>query len=151
MKDAGILSGNADGTFRPNGNINRAEFAKVVLLALNKEPTSARGMSFRRTKNAWYAPYVETAAELGIIEGYPDGSFRPAENINRAELFTMLARSFNGLEITGKNSFTDVPENIWYEEAATFAKEKKLLDFGTQFKPAEIMTRAEVVKQSFGY
>lgn len=150
LKDAGILSGNADGTFRPNGNINRAEFAKVVLLALNKEPTSARGNVFSDVpKNAWYAPYVETAAELGIIEGYPDGSFRPAENINRAELFTMLARSFNGLEITGKNSFTDVPENIWYEEAATFAKEKKLLDFGTQFKPAEIMTRAEVAEAVF--
>lgn len=150
LKDAGILSGNADGTFRPNDGINRAEFAKVMLLAIHKEPKSARGGVFSDVpKNEWFAPYVETAAELGIIEGYPDGSFRPANNINRAELFTMLARSFNGSHLSEKTYFSDVPQNIWYETAAQFAKEKKLLDFGNQFEPGKIMTRAEVAEAVF--
>lgn len=146
LKKKKILNGNPDGSFRPDGTINRAEFAKVMLLALDIDPTPAKGNRFSDVpKNAWYAEYVETAASLGIINGYPDGSFRPDGPINRAEVFAMIARASHKTLPT-YSSFRDVNSNAWFAAAAEFAKQNKLLDFDTSFYPELRMTRAEVAE-----
>lgn len=93
-----ILGGYPDGTFKPEGNITRAEFAKVVCLALGK------GGSANLLKNTasqfsdvlagqWYTGYVNVAVANGIIKGYADGTFRPNANISQAEAATMLLRT----------------------------------------------------------
>jgi hypothetical protein len=146
LKDKNILSGNPDGSFRPQGTINRAEFAKVILLALNIKPEPATGERFSDVpQDAWFATYAETAAKNGLIKGYPDGSFGPANTINRAELFTMLSRAAEQNEANG-SAFADVPEGSWFAAAAEFAGENELLDFGSRFYPAQVMTRAEVAE-----
>ncbi len=141
-----ILNGNPDGTFRPDAGINRAEFAKVILLALGVDPQNPERTSFSDVKlDAWFAKFVEAAARMDIIKGYPNGNFGPANNINRAELFTMLYRAVK--EQTGNgNNFADVPSDAWFAEAARFAKSKNLLDFGNSFEPSKVMTRAEVAE-----
>lgn len=146
LKKKEILSGNPDGSFRPNGGINRAEFAKVILLSLDIDPVPAKGNRFSDvSKNEWFAGYVETAANLGVINGYPDGSFRPAGNINRAEMFAMLARA-SKVALPKNSSFVDVPNTEWYASSAAYAQNNNLLDFGTQFYPASLMSRAEVAE-----
>lgn len=146
LKAKNILSGNPDGSFRPESSINRAEFAKVILLALDISPQSPQGKVFSDVAvNAWFASYAETAAGKGIVNGYPDGSFGPGKNINRAEVFAMLYRAANGKP--QKNSgFNDVPQDAWYADAAKFAKQNQLLDFGSKFEPGRVMTRAEVAE-----
>ena len=146
LKKKGILTGNPDGTFRPNGTINRAEFAKMMLLALDINPAPAKGNRFSDVpKNAWYSDYVETAASLGIITGYPDGTFRPDGTINRAEVFAMIARAAKD-RLPSYSSFSDVDSSAWYASAAGYAQQKKLLDFERYFYPSLKMTRAEVAE-----
>lgn len=146
LTEKNILNGNPDGTFRPEAGINRAEFSKVILLALGVDPENPESTSFRDVEiDAWFSKFVETAARMDIIKGYPDGSFGPANNINRAELFTMLYRAVQE-EAGSGNDFADVPSDAWFAEAARFAKRKNLLDFGNNFEPGKVMTRAEVAE-----
>lgn len=82
----GIVSGYADGSFRPDNEINRVEALKILLLAsgLNIEGDT---MNFTDTiKGAWYTRYVSFAQSLGIIGGYADGSFKPGNAIKRSEM-----------------------------------------------------------------
>lgn len=146
LKKKGIIKGNPDGSFRPNAPINRAEFAKILLLALNKEVQNPRGNIFTDVPaESWFAPFAETAASYGIIKGYPNGNFGAGNNINRAELFVMLSRSLENKEY-GSSSFADVPADAWFANAAAFAQENDLLDFGSSFLPSKAMTRAEVAE-----
>ena len=146
LKKEGIIKGNPDGSFRPNTPINRAEFAKILLLALKKEVQSPRGSIFTDVPaESWFAPFAETAASYGIIKGYPNGTFGAGNNINRAELFVMLSRSLDETKY-GSSNFADVPDDAWFADAAAFAEKNELLDFGNAFLPSKAMTRAEVAE-----
>jgi len=146
LKSRGIINGNADGTFRPNSEINRAEFSKVLLNALGIVPKSAFGKTFADvTRDAWFADFAETAAELGIIQGYPDGTFGAANSITRAELFTMLFRTAKQSS-PSSSFFSDVAADAWFSDGANFAAKNDLLDFGESFNPSSRMTRGEVAE-----
>ncbi len=85
-KAIGIVSGYADGSFRPDNEINRVEALKILLLAsgLNIEGDT---MNFSDTvRGAWYTKYVSFAQSLGIVGGYADGSFKPGNAIKRSEM-----------------------------------------------------------------
>ncbi len=146
LKKKNILKGNPDGSFRPNDTINRAEFAKIILLALKIDPEPATGSRFTDvSKDDWFASYAETAAKHGLINGYPDGTFGPGKIINRAELFTMLDRAVK-TNVSSATSFADVPKGAWFASAANFAGTNNLLDFQGDFLPSQPMTRAEVAE-----
>ncbi|MCM3762511.1 amidase family protein [Alkalihalobacillus oceani] len=59
----------------------------------------------------WAADYIDTLVELGLISGYPDGTFRPNASISRAEAARIIAREL-GLE-DGESSFADVAAGHW--------------------------------------
>lgn len=146
LKAKAVFAGNPDGSFRPESGINRAEFAKVILLALGINPRDPQGGKFTDVpRESWFAPFAETAAFRNIIKGYPDGRFGPTNQINRAELFTMLARADNKPS-TRAATFADVPKDSWFAEGAAFAQQYRLLDFGGRFEPESIMTRGEVAE-----
>ena len=93
----GALDGYPDGTFRPEGNLTRAQFCKMAVYAMNGE--SALGLYktitvFPDVKGShWAAPYVNLAAKgKGLIAGYPDGSFHPEETITAGQAVTILLR-----------------------------------------------------------
>lgn len=74
---AGILDGYEDGSFRPNASITRAEFTKIAV-SFFKHVGGASSNPFNDVPDsAWYAEFVKAAAELGLIDGYEDGTFRP--------------------------------------------------------------------------
>lgn len=101
MAGKGIAGGYPDGTFRPNANVTRAQFAALLIRTLGITEQAAKGGRFTDVAaKAWYAGAVETAAAAGLVGGYPDGSFKPNANITRQELAAMVTR---GLAYQGKD------------------------------------------------
>jgi uncharacterized secreted protein with C-terminal beta-propeller domain len=94
LKTAGVISGYPDGSYMPQNEINRAEFTKIVVGAIY---TDVKGSNcFPDVKEDWYAPYVCTAKEKGIIEGYPDGNFKPDAKIKFSEASKIIANTLGG-------------------------------------------------------
>lgn len=92
----GILNGYTDGTFRPSDVLTRAQFAKIVTCALDKEDDAfATGNVtnfYDVSQGYWAAPYINYVSKNKIIIGYSDGSFRPEQTITYAEAITVLVR-----------------------------------------------------------
>lgn len=106
LKEKGIVSGYPDGTFKPFQTINRAEFTKIVVGAGGYNPAqdpsgfdiySAGDLGFKDVQDgAWYVPYLRNAKENGVIGGYPDGTFKPAQDINFAEASKIIVVGTGG-------------------------------------------------------
>jgi len=90
----GIVHGNPDGTYKPDSNINRAEFTTIVINAIMDEKDVSGKNCFPDIEEEWYAKFVCTAKKEGIISGNPDGNFAPTDNINLAEASTILVNAF---------------------------------------------------------
>lgn len=103
----GIVEGYPDGTFKPGNSITRAEFAALVNRTFGYATFSSVEFS-DVNDDEWFAGDVSKAVGAGYIEGYPDGTFKPNENISRQEAALVLAR-INDLEKTGEvYDFTDM-------------------------------------------
>ncbi len=93
-------------------------------------------------------PFVRYLTDKGIFKGFPDGSFRPAENVTRAQAAKVMAMAKGLPEIKGGNpTFSDVPTDYWafgVIEAATKNGLFKGYSDGT-FKPEGVITRAEAI------
>lgn len=93
MKNGGFINGYEDGTFRPGRNITRAEFATI---ASSLDETSENTThSFSDISGHWAEDYIVDAVAKGWIAGYEDGTFRPEQNITRAEAMTIINRMLN--------------------------------------------------------
>lgn len=87
-----IINGMGDGTFAPDKNMTRAEFATITVKALGLTPKANN--SFTDVKSSdWFAPYVGTANSYGIVNGVGDNKFNPSGTITRQESATMVARA----------------------------------------------------------
>ena len=93
-----IIGGYPDGSFKPEGNITRAEVTKMICVALNggKEPNLATNatptFSDVRTNanSAWAEKYIESCYAQGIVSGVGGGKFAPAGNVTGTQLAKML-------------------------------------------------------------
>jgi len=104
LMDLGIIAGYPDGTFQPSRTLNRAEVAKIVVVATLGEQgeqmaTWLKGAySFPDVPaDHWASGYIMLAKNLGIVGGYPDGTFKPLNNVTHIELVKMLVEAA-GLE-----------------------------------------------------
>ncbi|RVU54550.1 S-layer homology domain-containing protein, partial [Anaerosphaera multitolerans] len=89
MSNAGGVNGYPDGTFRPNANITRGEFATMASRFL-VDSGSLTNYQFTDTKGNWAEDAINKLASNGLISGYPDGSFKPDQQITRAEAATLM-------------------------------------------------------------
>lgn len=147
-----IIGGYADGTFRPNGTITRDGFAKMIVLASGWDLIVPSEPSFSDVPASYWAfPYIETAKARGVISGYPDGSFKPASSIKRAEIATMVVKSQGYAVDASGTGFPDVPQSHWAYDMVMTAKNKKIIGGypGGLFKPQGLATRAESSKLIF--
>ena len=106
LNDLGILTGYTNGTFEPEGIITRAESCAVIYRALTGKTASiaAGATAFSDVaSNHWASGYINYCTEMGIVNGYPDGTFKPNQQVNFAEFVTMLVRAL-GLD-TGSLSY----------------------------------------------
>ena len=91
LSNMGILKGYEDGTFHPNAPVTRAEFA--VIAARFSDGAADDYATFSDVPNDyWATKEIAKAAKLGWIKGYTDGTFRPTNNITRAEVMTLVNR-----------------------------------------------------------
>jgi hypothetical protein len=133
LHEKGIIQGYSDGTFRPNQEANRAEALKIILLSSDIELSSSDvELSLFPDVNLddWFYPYIKKAGELGIIEGYEDGYFRPERIQNLAETLKiiLLTNDVAVEEIPPAESiYPDVTGDLWYAPYAAYAKEKNLV------------------------
>ncbi|MBC5737254.1 S41 family peptidase [Lawsonibacter faecis] len=87
-----IVSGSGDGTFRPDGELTRAQFC-VLLANAMRYTTSRTGSAFADVKSGeWYAPAVNALYEQGIVSGYSDGLFHPDDPMDHSQFLTILGR-----------------------------------------------------------
>lgn len=99
LKGANIIEGYSDGSFKPNDTINRAEFTKIIVGAtlqteLANTSTSLLTNCFTDVQDQWFAQYVCSAKAAGVLNGYADGSFKPAQNINFAEASKIITNAY---------------------------------------------------------
>lgn len=90
-----IINGYADGTFKPQNNVSRAEFSKMITKTAEYELLSDVESIFYDVNNDhWSINYIMTLADRGILKGRPDGNFIPNGNITIGEVLTVLNRTF---------------------------------------------------------
>lgn len=152
LAEEGIVGGFSDGSFAPAQNIKRAEFAKIICEAKGWTLLNPSVPSFSDVSQShWAYQYIETAKVNGAISGYSDETFRPENDITRAEITKMIAVSA-GLSASNVESvFSDVALDHWACKFILSCRDGSIVDGyedGT-FKPDACATRAEVAKMIY--
>lgn len=132
LTNAGVINGYTDGTFRPNAPITRAELATIIARFAKLDVNTK---TFSDINGHWAQKSIELAAGNNWINGYDDGTFRPNNNITRAETFAMINRVLDRqtenvsdlLPTSEMNMWSDnMNENAWYykdvQEATNYHK-----------------------------
>lgn len=147
----GYINGYPDGSVKPDGQITREEMAAILYRIKNKEydkPFTTTGNVFPDvSESRWSVTEIEYMADDGVIYGYPDGEFKPGQNLTRAE-FAALIRRFTNIKASGKeNVFPDLSDMHWAYEDIMALYEAGLLngyEDGT-IRAENQITRAEVM------
>ena len=145
LSNMGIICGYPDGTFRPDAPITRAELTKIAASFFSDPRVAATyDGRFSDVHGAeWYISYLMTALEEGLIEGYPDGSFRPNRPITRAETCTIVNRTLGRKpekdhllpESVMINWPDNINRNIWYYaqmQEATNSHDYRWISIGSE-------------------
>ena len=122
MTNAGIVNGYPDGNFEPDGNITRAEFAAMAVRFFADEYDEVEGDAFPDIADHWANYEINLAYAKQLIEGYPDGTFKPNQEITRAEAVTIVNRVLE--RYPHKDHLLEdmivwpdnMDENMWYYE-----------------------------------
>jgi len=127
-----VINGYPDGTFRPDGEINRAELTKMIV-AVKADPDAEEYKDcFPDVKEEWFAPYVCYAKEQKWVSGYDDGEFKPEKKINRVEamkiVFEALFDEIPEADVEVSEIALDIDPEDWYIDYYVFAEESDLLD-----------------------
>lgn len=97
----GLVSGAPDGNFNPTAAINRAEYAALITKVFQLE-TSTRGARFSDVPNSfWAAGAIAAAVNRGFLTGFPDGTFRPQQNLTKTQAVVSIV---GGLRLSGGNA-----------------------------------------------
>lgn len=161
LSKAGVLQGYEDGSFRPEGEVTRAEMAKMIILTFGLVGDQKKPEEFYPdiAETEWFYPYVLAIHNLGLVKGYENGEYRPKNNITRAEVCTILYRMFEDdgdkkkvLEtspfIPGMpdRKISDLADNYWGKKYVQIVVNNYLmpLEEGATFRPAENIKRYEL-------
>lgn len=148
-----IIGGYPDGEFKGFRLVNRAEAAKFLLLARYAEVADVTGDGGLSDilPGEWYVKFVVTAENLGIIDGYPDGTFKPANSVNNVEFLKMLTLTF-GLEQNLIYDYVDVSGSDWFAKYAGIAQKYNLYPgIGSNLNPGTELTRDDVAVAIYQY
>jgi len=154
LSDEGVLQGYEDGTFKPDQNINRAEFLKVLIEGRGITPADdLYGNCFPDVTNQWFAKYVCYAKIRGWVQGYEDGTFRPTNNVNKVETIKMVIAIFDDFllpEVVDTKPYVDVDISQWYARYVQAAKNHNLIEGSSLIlNPTTEMTRAGVSEMTY--
>ncbi|MCQ2978809.1 MAG: S-layer homology domain-containing protein [Clostridia bacterium] len=124
VKENNLMIGTPDNNFYPNRNISRAEFVQTVERFLNIKLSNTSNVSFKDVEGHWYTEPINVLSSNGYIDGYNDGTFKPLNDITRAEAVKIINLALNrktNKEINNtiinetQNKFKDLTnKNAWY-------------------------------------
>jgi hypothetical protein len=172
MRDRNIFTGDANGNFRPNDPVSRAELAKILVIALYGNGATIQDyktlhgseLNFRDISNEtnWSFPYIKIAKEKGLIKGYTDGTFRKDNLVSRAEFAKMIYSRLPDIQTKideaksyVTNKWPDYAEilglqnNQWYTDYLMMilyadSENSFLKDCGGKICPEKNITRIEI-------
>ncbi|MFD0589358.1 S-layer homology domain-containing protein [Paenibacillus sp. GCM10027627] len=144
----GIVKGYRDGSFKPDANVTRAEFAMMLMNAL-KFTGSGTKLHFTDSIPSWALLSIGQAVEAGIVSGYEDGSFRPEASLTRSELAVMMARAAGAdtLAVSSTGFADDSVIPAWAKGSVAAVKQLGIVNgrSGNRFAPDAAATRAEAI------
>ena len=165
MTAKGIVKGNADGTFKPEDNLNRADSAILICRVLKMDEKKAIDADpfADAKKDTYYGSCVAQLKAAKVVNGNANGTYTPVNNINRAEFIALALRAYGSSlkdqaktdfdasmnATTPKASFSDVnAKTDWYANVASTAKDKSFVGGRTCgadkcFDGTKSITRAE--------
>lgn len=152
LQARGIINGYPDGSFKPDELVKRVEALKIILLGAKITVAENSGTGgFKDTiASEWYAKYLLKAKELGIVAGYPDGTFKPTQAVNLVENLKMLINALkidvSNVSLTG-NLFADTGSDQWYAKFVAHAKlHMWLMSENNMANPSQGMTRGKLAQ-----
>lgn len=142
----GAVGGYPDSSFKPDRTITRAEFATILVKAFKIE--SGEGKIFGDTASHWARESIAAAAAAGVVNGYPDNTFKPDSQITREQMAVMTAKAAHLEQISPDTTFVD-SQNIspWAREAIAMVVKAGIATGypNHTFQPKGKATRAEAV------
>lgn len=144
LMTAGIISGYPDNTFRPDTKITRAEFAIMLVKALDLQTNTSK--TFLDTADHWANEYIATAVAGGIVQGYNNEEFGPDDMITREQIAVMIGKAAQLNAMAGELSYSDKNDaSDWARGWIAAVIESKLMSGypDNTFKPQANATRAE--------
>ena len=135
LVEKGVINGVGDGKFAPEKKVTRAEFAKMIGLALGLTPKESATATFTDVKKGdWFYSYVEAAAAKGLIQGVGNQRFDPQGNITRSQICVLAVNALDKKEDAAKKTaanskFVDAAKiPAWAIGSVVICEEQKLLD-----------------------
>ncbi|MDD5751767.1 MAG: S-layer homology domain-containing protein, partial [Candidatus Peribacteraceae bacterium] len=136
VQSEGVVSGYPDGTFGPENTINRAEFTKIVVNATHEDAIQGNAC-FADVANEWFAAFVCTAKNLGMIGGYPDGTFHPERPVSFVEAAKIISLAY-GLNLPAA-------ADTWFERFVLAMEESRAIPVSISSLDAPL-TRGEMAE-----
>jgi cysteine-rich repeat protein len=148
LRERGVVAGYANGTFKPNASINRAELLQILINAGYGNvatPENLRCFADLDAPNPqWYARAVCLGRALGIVQGYSDNRFRPEQTVNLAEALKMTTLALH-IDVPALQ-----PGQAWYAPYVTAARNRGILP-GLLPTPSHLLTRGEMAEIVNGF
>lgn len=132
-----VVEGYGNGQFKPNNNITRSQFIKMMVVALGKDDDAqaSQGSTIFSDipSDFWANGYINVAVKNNIIMGYSDGTFRPDENINFSQVVTIILRvlGYGTAQMSG----------VWPQNYIDLAKSLGITE-GISMQPTSLVNRA---------
>lgn len=124
--------------------------AGCTALLLLQSTAFASPVPFPDMAESWFGhrQAVADLVESGVLTGYPDGTFRPHDTVNRAEFLKMVFQGKSSRTPTARRCFFDVAPQAWYAPYVCAAKSRKIVSGypSGAFKPGNPVTYAEAIK-----
>ncbi len=153
---AQIVFGYPDGTFRPSENITRAQMAVFIARAVaggdaNVPPGPPTPSFTDVPTDYWAYKYIEYCKALGIVQGYPDGTYRPEKLVTRDQIAVYVSRAISGYDIMSppaSPTYTDVQPDFWAYKHIEYLRSGMntsggvvCTDYGSYYHPEYNVTR----------
>ena len=130
LNGMGVFKGYEDGSFKPEGNITRAEVATIIYRIYTADVAKNDKSGLYATYNkfsdmagaGWAQGYIGYCANAEFVKGYPDGTFKPSGNVTGYEVLTMILRAIG---YDKNNEFTGAD---WAVNVAKYAEQAGVLE-----------------------
>lgn len=146
LAEQGVVSSYFGNEFWPNAPVTRGQAAEMIVKAFNLASLDPKPHNFSDVGDFdETAPYIATLKNLGIVNGYPDGTFGVDKEISRAQMAKMIALAID-LQPKGKHPFTDTYKDEATDKYIAALYEKKITvgTSPTKFSPRKHVTRAQM-------